>query len=266
MRISGPILEIEGLSKNYRQAGGAETPALEDISFQVSEGEFVSLVGPSGCGKTTLLMCIAGLIAPSAGHAAVKAAKVEGPPPNLVLVFQEYNKSLFAWRTVLGNVRFGREAKGKTGRDAEEKARRLLRLVGLEGFERHYPWELSGGMQQRVAIARALAYEPDVLLMDEPFGSVDAMTRLELEDALLGLWKELRTTILFVTHDIEEAIYLSDRVHVLARRPSRLVATVDVGLARPRDQAGTRADAAFMRLRNEIYRQIAPTSAGQVAS
>ncbi len=256
-----PILKVEGLSKNYRQAGGESTPAIDDISLEVQEGEFVSLVGPSGCGKTTRLMCIAGLAEPSAGRAVVKSVEVAGPPRNLVLVFQEYNKSLFAWRTVLGNVLFGIESKGARVAGAEAKAGRLIEMVGLVGFERHYPWELSGGMQQRVAIARALAYEPEVLLMDEPFGSVDAMTRLELEDGLLKLWKELRTTILFVTHDIEEAIYLSDRIYVLGRRPSRVVQTLDVGLPRPRNQIATRADPAFMRLRNEIYRRTADGSA-----
>ena len=250
------ILEVEALSKSYRQAGGESTPAIQEISFQVDQGEFVSLVGPSGCGKTTLLMCMAGLLAPSGGRVVVKGEQVAGPPRNLVLVFQEYNRSLFAWRTVLGNVLFGLEAKGNSSRDTEKKAKHLLGLVGLEGFERHYPWELSGGMQQRVAIARALAYEPEVLLMDEPFGSVDAMTRLELEDSLLKLWKELCTTILFVTHDIEEAIYLSDRIQVLGRRPSRVIGDVVVPLSRPRDQLATRADGRFMELRNEIYRQI----------
>jgi NitT/TauT family transport system ATP-binding protein len=249
------ILEVENLSKSYRQAGGESTLAIQNISFTVNAGEFVSLVGPSGCGKTTLLMCIAGLIAQSAGRVAVKGATVNGPPRDLVLVFQEYNKSLFAWRTVLGNVLFGLEAKGRPPLDAEAKGRWLIGLVGLEGFERHYPWELSGGMQQRVAIARALAYEPQVLLMDEPFGSVDAMTRLELEDGLLKLWKELGTTILFVTHDIEEAIYLSDRIYVLGRPPSRVIHAVDVRLERPRNQLTTRADADFMKLRNEIYRR-----------
>jgi NitT/TauT family transport system ATP-binding protein len=255
-----PILKVEGLSKSYRQAGGESTAAIENISFQVNEGEFVSLVGPSGCGKTTLLMCVAGLIAPGSGRVAVKSVKVDGPPPNLVLVFQEYNRSLFAWRTVLGNVLFGIESKRGRAGDAEDKARRLIGRVGLAGFEGHYPWELSGGMQQRVAIARALAYEPEVLLMDEPFGSVDAMTRLELEDGLLELWKDLGTTILFVTHDIEEAIYLSDRIYVLGRRPSRVLQTLEVRLPRPRDQIATRADARFMELRNEIYRQTAARS------
>ncbi|HTM10808.1 MAG TPA: ABC transporter ATP-binding protein [Verrucomicrobiae bacterium] len=252
-----PLLEVDALSKSYSDSSSRSTLAIENISFEVESGEFVALVGPSGCGKTTLLMCIAGLIPPSAGRVAVKAKPVDRPPPDLVLVFQEYNRSLFAWRTVLSNVLFGLEAKGRSGKAAGDRARELIRLVGLEGFERHYPWQLSGGMQQRVAIARALAYEPEVLLMDEPFGSVDAMTRLELEDALLSLWKELGTTILLVTHDIEEAIYLSDCVHVLARRPSRVLETVKVPLARPRSQVATRGAPAFMELRNEIYRRIA---------
>lgn len=250
------LLEVERLSKSYRQLGGESTPAVHEISFQVDKEEFVSFVGPSGCGKSTLLMCIAGLIPPSSGTVKVKGMEVNGPPPNLVLVFQEYNKSLFAWRSVLGNVLFGLEAKGDSSREAEGRARHLISLVGLEGFERHYPWELSGGMQQRVAIARALAYDPEVLLMDEPFGSVDALTRLELEDTLLRLWKELKTTILFVTHDIEESIYLSDKICVLGRRPSRVLLRMDIHLDRPRNQLSTRSDPKFVELRNEIYRQI----------
>lgn len=251
-----PLLEVKELSKSYRQIGGESTVAVQKISFEVDKEEFVSFVGPSGCGKTTLLMCIAGLIPPSSGAVKVKGMEINGPPQNLVLVFQEYNKSLFAWRSVMGNVLFGLEVRGRISRDAEDKARHLIDLVGLEGFERHYPWELSGGMQQRVAIARALAYEPEVLLMDEPFGSVDALTRLELEDTLLRLWKELKTTILFITHDIDEAIYLSDRICVLSRRPSRVVQRIDVHLGRPRNQLATRADPGFVELRNEIYKQI----------
>ena len=250
------ILEVQRLSKSYRQLGGETTVAIENISCQIESGEFVSFVGPSGCGKTTLLMSIAGLTVPSTGKIIVNGREVSGPPPNLVLVFQEFNKSLFAWRSVLGNVRFGLEARRSRSRDAEIKARSLIDLVGLKGFENHYPWELSGGMQQRVAIARALAYEPEVLLMDEPFGSLDALTRLELEDTLLRLWAELRTTILFITHDIEEAIYLSDRIWVLSRRPSRIVEELRIDFPRPRDQVTTRAEGRFMELRNHIYQGI----------
>jgi len=253
-----PILDVQSLSKSYRQAGGETTVAIGNITCQVEAGEFVSFVGPSGCGKTTLLMSIAGLLAPSSGRVIVNGKEVNGPPANLVLLFQEYNKSLFAWRSVLGNVRFGLAARGarSTGAAAEDKARKLIQLVGLKGFENHYPWELSGGMQQRVAIARALAYEPEILLMDEPFGSLDALTRLELEDTLLRLWAELKTTILFITHDIEEAIYLSDRIWVLSRRPSQIIQELKSDFSRPRHQVTTRADARFMELRNDIYRQI----------
>jgi NitT/TauT family transport system ATP-binding protein len=251
-----PILEVHSLSKTYRQMGGETTTAIAEISCKVELGEFVSFVGPSGCGKTTLLMTIAGLIAPSSGQVTVHGREVIGPPQNLVLVFQDFNKSLFAWRSVLGNVRFGLEARGNHSRQAEVKARSLIDLVGLKGFEKHYPWELSGGMQQRVAIARALAYEPEVLLMDEPFGSLDALTRLELEDTLLKLWQELSTTILFITHDIEEAIYLSDRILLLSQRPSQIVEELPIDFARPRNQVATRAEARFMEIRNRIYQRI----------
>jgi NitT/TauT family transport system ATP-binding protein len=251
-----PILEIQGLSKSYRQAGGETTLAIGSITCRVEAGEFVSFVGPSGCGKTTLLMSIAGLLLPSSGQVLVNGKVVHGPPPNLILLFQEYNKSLFAWRSVLGNVRFGLEARDKRGAEADRKARSLIELVGLKGFETHYPWELSGGMQQRVAIARALAYEPEVLLMDEPFGSLDALTRLELEDSLLSLRDALKTTILFITHDIEEAIYLSDRIWVLSRRPSQIIDEIKVDFSRPRDQVTTRAERRFMEIRNAIYGKI----------
>jgi NitT/TauT family transport system ATP-binding protein len=251
-----PILEVHSLSKTYRQMGGETTTAIAEISCKVERGEFVSFVGPSGCGKTTLLMTIAGLIAPSSGQVTVHGREVSGPPPNLVLVFQDFNKSLFAWRSVLRNVRFGLEARGNYSSQAESKARSLIDLVGLKGFEKHYPWELSGGMQQRVAIARALAYEPEVLLMDEPFGSLDALTRLELEDTLLKLWQELSTTILFITHDIEEAIYLSDRILLLSQRPSQIVEELPIDFARPRNQVATRAEARFMEIRNRIYQRI----------
>jgi NitT/TauT family transport system ATP-binding protein len=255
------ILEVQSLSKSYRQMGGETTLAIRDISCHIEAGEFVSFVGPSGCGKTTLLMSIAGLIAPTGGKIIVKGREVSGPPADLVLVFQEFNKSLFAWRSVLGNVLFGLEARGKILRPSQAKARSLIELVGLKGFESHYPWELSGGMQQRVAIARALAYEPEVLLMDEPFGSLDALTRLDLEDTLLNIWQELGTTILFITHDIEEAIYLSDRIWVLSGRPSEITEELRIDFPRPRNQVVTRAEGRFMEIRNRIYRKISNESA-----
>ena len=250
------ILEVQNLSKTYRQSSGEGTDAIGNLSCSVEPREFVSFVGPSGCGKTTLLMSIAGLIAPTSGRICVHGKEVNGPPANLVLVFQEYNRSLFPWRSVAGNVEFGVEARGNAGQSARAKVRSLIDLMGLQGFDDHYPWQLSGGMQQRVAIARALAYEPDVLLMDEPFGSLDALTRLELEDTLLQIWQKLGTTILFITHDIEEAIYLSDRVWILSRRPSKILEEIRIDFPRPRNQITTRAEPAFMELRNRIYQRI----------
>jgi NitT/TauT family transport system ATP-binding protein len=194
---------------------------------------------------------------PSAGSVVLGGREVTGPPEGLVLLFQEYNKSLMAWRTVLGNVCFGLENNpALTRAEREDEARHYIALVGLRGFEQHYPWELSGGMQQRVAIARALACKPQVLLMDEPFGSLDALTRMDLEDTLLDLWGKLGSTILFVTHDIEEAVYLSDRVYVLSRRPSRMIEETAVDLPRPRNQLASREDARFIKLRHRTFELI----------
>lgn len=251
------MLEVRGLRKVYQPLSGPPVVALGEVTFQVEEREFVSIVGPSGCGKSTLLQCVAGLTRPSAGAVLLNGREVTGPPEGLILLFQEYNKSLMAWRSVMENVRFGLETRaGMTRVEMEAEARRCIEMVGLAGFERHYPWELSGGMQQRVAIARALACKPQVLLMDEPFGSLDALTRFELEDTLLRLWEALRATILFVTHDIDEAVYLSDRVHVLSRRPSRVIADNAVELPRPRNQLTSREDPRFIALRHRTFEMI----------
>ena len=251
------MLEVRGLRKEFQPLSGPPVAALGDVSFRVDAGQFVSVVGPSGCGKSTLLQCLAGLLRPTAGQVLFEGREVTGPPEGLILLFQEYNRSLMAWRSVLGNVRFALEGRGGASRgELDAEARRYLELVGLGGFERHHPWELSGGMQQRVAIARALARKPNVLLMDEPFGSLDALTRIELEDTLLGLWRALRTTILFVTHDIEEAVYLSDRVHVLSRRPARVIEDIEITLERPRQQLATREDARFIEHRHRIFELI----------
>jgi NitT/TauT family transport system ATP-binding protein len=251
------MLEVRGLRKVYHPLSGPPVVAMGDVSFRVAEREFVSIVGPSGCGKSTLLQCVAGLMRPSAGAVLLNGREVTGPPEGLILLFQEYNKSLLAWRSVLGNVCFGLENRpGMTRAEREAEARRCIGMVGLGGFEQHYPWELSGGMQQRVAIARALACKPQVLLMDEPFGSLDALTRFELEDTLLRLWESLRATILFVTHDIDEAVYLSDRVYVLSRRPSRMIADNAVELPRPRNQLASREDARFIALRHRTFEMI----------
>jgi NitT/TauT family transport system ATP-binding protein len=251
------VLAVSNLKKEYAQNGRISTLALGDISFRMKKGEFLSIVGPSGCGKSTLLMCIAGLMAPSSGAVSLHGEIVDKPPREMVLVFQNYANSLFPWRTVLGNILFALENK-EIPRDQKQRiAEELLSSVGLGGdFGRHYPWELSGGMQQRVAIARGLAYGSDIILMDEPFASVDAQTRADLEDFLLSVWEKYSKSILFVTHDIDEAVYLSDRVIVLSRRPSVVLDTVSVDLERPRNQLDTKADERFIALRNKIYRLI----------
>ncbi|MBI2153936.1 MAG: ABC transporter ATP-binding protein [Candidatus Rokubacteria bacterium] len=251
------MLEVRDLRKEFQPLSGQPVVALGSVSFRVEAGQFVSIVGPSGCGKSTLLQCIAGLSRPTAGRVLLHGREVTGPPEGLILLFQEYNKSLMAWRSVLRNVRFGLENRAGMGRaEMDAEARRYIDLVGLKGFEAHYPWELSGGMQQRVAIARALVRHPEVLLMDEPFGSLDALTRIELEDALLRLWESLRATILFVTHDIEEAVYLSDRVYVLSHRPSQVIEEIEVKLERPRNQLTTREDPRFIGARHHIFELI----------
>ena len=251
------MLEVRDLRKEFQPLSGQPVVALGSVSFRVEAGQFVSIVGPSGCGKSTLLQCIAGLSRPTAGRVLLHGREVTGPPEGLILLFQEYNKSLMAWRSVLRNVRFGLENRaGMSRAEMDGEARRYLELVGLKGFEAHYPWELSGGMQQRVAIARALVRHPEVLLMDEPFGSLDALTRIELEDALLRLWESLRATILFVTHDIEEAVYLSDRVYVLSHRPSQVIEEIEVKLERPRNQLTTREDPRFIQARHHIFELI----------
>jgi NitT/TauT family transport system ATP-binding protein len=251
------MLEVRNLQKAFQPlSGDAPVLALADVSFRVEAGQLSAIVGPSGCGKSTLLLCIAGLLRPTAGTVLVGGREVTGPPEDLILVFQEYNKSLMAWRTVLRNVRFGLEGRGRSRAAIEAEARRALELVGLPGVERHYPWELSGGMQQRVAIARALARRPAVLLMDEPFGSLDALTRHDLEDTLLRVWAEVGATILLVTHDIEEAIYLADRVFVLSGRPSRVLEEIEVKLPRPRHQLATREDNRFIAYRHQVFELI----------
>ena len=246
-------LELASISKSFGIGGAAETPALADITLDVSEGEFVAVVGPSGCGKSTLLQIAAALLAPSSGEVRLNGVRVNSPPESMVYLFQQYSKSLFAWRTVLDNVAFAVEHRaGMTRRAAREHSRRFLEMVGLAESSARYPWQLSGGMQQRVAIARALAAEPRVLLMDEPFSSVDALTRLELHGLILELWQAHRFTAVLVTHDVDEAVFLADRVAVLSARPAVVLRTLETGLPRPRDNLATREDPRFLRLRHEI--------------
>ncbi|MFW6091678.1 MAG: ABC transporter ATP-binding protein [Actinomycetota bacterium] len=248
-------LEVTSLAKSYPTQEGA-TDAIGDVSFTVEPGEFVCVVGPSGCGKTTLLKCLGGLLSPSSGEVRIDGEPVRRPPPNMGFVFQDYVSSMLPWLRVDKNVTFPLRHKGvPPGRQAE-LAEETLRVVGLSEFARHYPWQLSGGMQQRVAIARALAYEPEILLMDEPFASVDAQTRGDLEDLLLDVWARYGVTTVFVTHDIDESVYLADRVIVLSSRPSTVEAELRVDLPRPRDQITTKQQGEFARLRTDVVRTI----------
>jgi NitT/TauT family transport system ATP-binding protein len=242
----------------HKVYGNGETgvTSINKIDFEVDKGEFLSIVGPSGCGKTTLLMCVAGLLKPTAGEVLLCNKQVCSPPRDMVMVFQDYSASLFPWRTVLGNVLFALEEKRIPKNEREMLAHNALAGVGLSDFAKHYPWELSGGMQQRVAIARGLAYGSGIILMDEPFASVDAQTRIELEDLLLSIWEQYSKTIIFITHDIDEAVYLSDRIVVLSKRPSEVLTTLSVNLPRPRMQLQTRSEPEFARLRAEIYSQL----------
>jgi len=248
--VTDELIEVEGIRKAFA-VGSGETLAIENVSLSMADGEFLSLVGPSGCGKTTLLRAVSGLLKIDAGEIRHRGRKVEGVLPTLQVVFQEYNRSLFPWLSVDRNVRF--PLKGVPKAEADQRVGDALRVVGLEDFAGHYPWQLSGGMQQRVAIARSVAAQAEILLMDEPFASVDAQTRISLEMMLLELWERLSISVLFVTHDIEEAILLSDRVLVLSQRPSRVIAEIDVDLPRPRDQLKTKELPRFLELREEIY-------------
>jgi NitT/TauT family transport system ATP-binding protein len=226
------MLSVEHLSKTYGE-GPRAVQAIGDLSFEVAEKEFVCIVGPSGCGKTTLLKCISGLLAPTGGDVRLKDVPVTGPPPNMALVFQEYSRSLFPWLTVRQNVALPLRRKVDKGH-ARRMVEEAVDAVGLTRFLDSYPWQLSGGMQQRVAIARALAYQPEVLLMDEPFAAVDAQTRITLGEELNAIAQATRKTILFVTHNVDEAVFLGDRCCVLSGRPGRVKALVPVRIPRAR--------------------------------
>ena len=227
-----------------------------NISFDVKAGEIVSIVGPSGCGKTTLLKALAGLIRPTGGTIRFQGKVVQGVPDRLAIVFQEYGRSLLPWTTVNGNIELPLRYQSIPSDERRRRVAESLQAVDLSGFGERYPWQLSGGMQQRVAIARALAYQPKLLLMDEPFASVDAQTRADLEDLVATLRDRFGITMVLVTHDIDESVYLSDRVIVLSRSPSAVLAQVDIALPRPRDQIKTKAMQQFVEKRSEIAQMI----------
>ncbi|MBA4865800.1 ABC transporter ATP-binding protein [Streptomyces sp. PSKA54] len=256
------LLAVSGLQKVY-EGSGRLVEAVRDLTFTVEPGELVCLVGPSGCGKTTLLKCVAGLLAPTGGEVLLEGRRVSGPPPGMAVVFQEYGRSLFPWMRVRDNVELPLKQKSSLSRARRrELVAEALESVGLADAAGAYPWQLSGGMQQRVAIARALAYEPDVLLMDEPFAAVDAQTRADLEDLVRRLWRERGMTILFVTHDIDEAVYLGERVLVLSASPTVVQEQLKIDLPAERDQLHTRVAPRFAELRTHVYEQIQAAKRG----
>jgi NitT/TauT family transport system ATP-binding protein len=249
------MLDVRGLRKVY-ESKGRSVEALRNLTFSVEPGELVCLVGPSGCGKTTLLRCLGGLLEPTDGEVSVEGKLVNGPPAGMAVVFQEYGRSLFPWMTVAQNVELPLRHKGLArGRRAELVAG-ALEAVGLQAAPEAFPWQLSGGMQQRVAIARAVAYEPHVMLMDEPFAAVDAQTRADLEDLIRSIWQRTGVTTLFVTHDIDEAVYLGQRVIVLSSSPTVVQEDLAIDLPAERDQLETRALPRFTELRTHVYAEI----------
>ncbi len=225
------VLEVKNLCKEFESRGGSVT-ALDDINFKTRQREFICVIGPSGCGKSTLIRILAGLETPTAGQMLLDGHPVSGPGPDRGMVFQGY--TLFPWRTVRQNVMFGLEVAGRSRAHAEEEARHWIDLVGLSKFEKSYPHQLSGGMKQRVAIARALANQPRILLMDEPFGALDAQTRARMQSYLLEIWQNIDITILFITHDLDEAIYLADRIVVLKAHPGEIAEVIEVPVPQPR--------------------------------
>ncbi|MCP9951450.1 ABC transporter ATP-binding protein [Actinomadura madurae] len=249
------MLEVVDLRKTYGHGADA-VPAIGGLSFRVEKKEFVCVVGPSGCGKTTTLKCLSGLLRATAGEVRLLGESVDAPPPEMALVFQDYGRSLFPWLTVRGNVELPLLSKGIGRAERGRLVGEALDAVGLGDALERYPWQLSGGMQQRAAIARALAYQPEILLLDEPFASVDAQTRADLEDLVLRVRQEFGVTVLLVTHDIDEAVYLADRVVVLTPAPTRVREIVTVPLSRPRDQVGTKGHPEFARLRTQVYQMI----------
>ena len=249
------MLKVTNLRKVYG-SGDTAVEAIADLSFEVKKGEFVCIVGPSGAGKTTLLKSISGLMAPTSGEVELVGEKVSGPPEQMALVFQDYSRSLYPWMKVGENVAFPLRRKKMSKADRKEAVEHAVESVGLASAIDQYPWQLSGGMQQRVAIARGLAYQPEILLMDEPFASVDAQTRADLEDLVLNIRHEYGVTVLFVTHDIDESVYMGDRVVILTPRPSRVQEVLEIDLPRPRDQVDTKELPEFAHLRAHVYRAI----------
>ncbi|HLG87756.1 MAG TPA: ABC transporter ATP-binding protein [Alphaproteobacteria bacterium] len=254
--IAAAKLSLRHIRRVFSLRGGEAMVALDDVSLDVRPGEFVAILGPSGCGKSTLLQIMAGLMPASAGEVKLDGHAVFGPPPKLIYLFQQYAKSLFPWRSVVRNVEFALQSRGVQRAARRGQALEYLKVVGLDGFADRYPWQLSGGMQQRVAIARALAAEPEVLLLDEPFSAVDALTRLELQALVLDLWSRRKLTVVLVTHDVDEAVFMADRIVMLSGRPAKVTKMREVAITRPRDPITTREDPDFLALRHDLMAEL----------
>ena len=255
------MLSVRGMKKVYKTDGG-DIEAVRNLTFDLRAGELACLVGPSGSGKTTLLKCIAGLMAPTEGEVLLNGTRVLGPPKKMAVVFQAYGRSLFPWMRVRENVELPLKNQGVPKAERDRLVDDALEAVGLAHVPQSYPWQLSGGMQQRVAIARAVAYQPEVLLMDEPFAAVDAQTRADLEDLIRTVWRKLGVTVLFVTHDIDESVYLGQRVIILSSSPTVVQEDITIDLPDERDQLNTRALPRFTELRHHVYEQIQLAKAG----
>jgi NitT/TauT family transport system ATP-binding protein len=251
------MIEIDHVSQVFQTSARQDHLALSDISLSIEDGAFVSILGPSGCGKSTLLYIVGGFVNPTHGVARMRGKTITGPGPDRGPVFQEF--ALFPWKSVLGNVMYGPRQQGVSHAEAEAQSRALLEMVGLKGFENFYPKELSGGMKQRVALARTLAYHPEVLLMDEPFGALDAHTRTRLQNDLLHIWERDRKTVLFVTHSVDEAVFLSDKVVMMTRSPGRIRQVVDIDLPRPRRRTELLLDPRYQKYVVDIERMFDDT-------
>ncbi|WP_353509137.1 ABC transporter ATP-binding protein [Intrasporangium sp.] len=258
---SPPILDVRGVKKVY-EGTSRTVEAVRDLTFSIESGELACIVGPSGAGKTTLLKIIAGLLDPTDGEVVLEGERVSGTPAGMAVVFQEYGRSLFPWMTVWQNVELPLKEKKVPAAERRRLVEAALEAVGLSDVPAAHPWQLSGGMQQRVAIARAVAYEPHILLMDEPFAAVDAQTRADLEDLVRSLWRRLGVTVLFVTHDIDESVYLGQRVIVLSSSPTVVMADVAIDLPDDRDQLTTRSAPRFAELRSQVYELIQQAKRG----
>lgn len=249
--MTEPILFVDQITKGYP---GGDAPILQGATFKQEPGQFVAVVGPSGCGKTTMLRCCAGLMQPDAGRVLHHGQEFRDPPPWLSIVFQDYNRSLFPWLSVRNNVAFGLRNIDKHERNA--RVERALEAVNLMHAADLYPWQLSGGMQQRCALARSIVVEPMLLLLDEPFASVDAQTRIDLQDMVMDICGRMKLSTLLVTHDIDEAVFMADKVVILSTRPTRVVEEVNIDLPRPRDQLTTKETPEFLRLRHHVYTMV----------